>query len=489
MNVIKCLRKLGVIVTMGLTVACQPTAPQDKVQKPNIIVIMDDDLGYAGLSCFGGEGIATPELDKLAKNGVRCTNFYANRTVCSPTRVALLSGRYQQRVGLDHIYYHCVDSIGFDPRTNPSMPVILKEAGYKTGVFGKWHLGSGPDYQPRVHGFDDFVGFLDGNIDFISKHNTESEVDWYVHHEYSNQDGYVTHLLNDAVVNFIEREHEEPFFIYMPEAAVHVPMQAPGDDPLRTDEFYTYKVDDKFPQKEYMRRYAGMITAMDEGVGRIMETLRKYDLEENTLIIFTSDNGGEPAGVKNGNVNGVYRGHKTTLYEGGIRVPAIFYWKGELQSGVVNEDVMLTMDILPTILDVAGIEFIGNKVLDGTSLYGSLFDQKALPDRDLYWMHTERLVMRRSDMKLIRQNKGVELYNLANDPREEINLALDDSYSELVETMVASSNQWRDSVAIGQPAEREIGTWVKPVWPCTRDLKTFNKGKTFKWKDGAALIE
>jgi len=138
---------------------------------------------------------------------------------------------------------------------------------------------------------------------------------------------------------------------------------------------------------------------------------------------------------------------------------------------------------------VAGIDYSGKKVLDGTSLCSSLFDQKSLPDRDLYWMHTERLVMRRGDMKLIRQNKDVELYNLAIDPGEEFNLALDNRYSELVETMVESSNQWRDTVAIGQPAEREIGTWVKPVWPCTRDLKTFNKGKTFKWKDGAALIE
>lgn len=216
--------------------------------KPNIIVILADDLGYAGLSCFGGQGIATPELDKLARNGVICTNFYANSTVCSPTRVALMSGRYQQRVGLDHIYFYCVDSVGFDPKTNPSMPLLFKKAGYKTGVFGKWHLGSGPDFQPKAHGFDDFVGFLDGNIDFISKHNTESEVDWYVHHEKMDQPGYVTDLLTDAVVDFIDREHEHPFLIYLPEAAVHVPLQGADDPPLRTDDYYTYKVDHKFPK-------------------------------------------------------------------------------------------------------------------------------------------------------------------------------------------------------------------------------------------------
>ena len=138
-------------------------------KSPNILIILADDLGYVGLSCFGGEGISTPELDKLASNGVMSTNFHANSTVCSPTRVALMSGRYQQRVGLDHIYFHCVKDVGFDPKTNPSMPLLFKQAGYKTGVFGKWHLGSGPDFQPKAHGFDDFVGFLDGNIDFISK--------------------------------------------------------------------------------------------------------------------------------------------------------------------------------------------------------------------------------------------------------------------------------------------------------------------------------
>ena len=480
---------LLIVVGVVLLFSCSQKHQAQDSSKPNIIIILADDLGYAGLSCFGGEGISTPELDELASNGVMCTNFHANSTVCSPTRVALMSGRYQQRVGLDHIYFHCVKDVGFDPKTNPSMPVLFKQAGYKTGVFGKWHLGSGPDFQPKAHGFDDFVGFLDGNIDFISKHNTESEVDWFVHHELKNQKGYVTTLLHDAVVDFIEREHDNPFLIYLPEAAVHVPLQGPNDPPLRTDNYYTYKVDHKFPKEEYMRRYSEMVASIDNGVGRIMETLRKYNLEENTLIIFTSDNGGERTGVKHGKVNGNTRGHKGDMYEGGIKVPAIFYWKGKLKPGVVNNDLMLTMDILPTILDVAGIEYTGVKKFDGISQVNSLFNDVHTNRGDVFWMHTDRLVMRRGDMKLIRQNEGVELYNLASDELEANNLAGKPEYEKLVKEMITVSDQWHRNTAIGFPAQRKIGVNVKTPWPCKRNLEEFNHGKNYYWRDGEGVIE
>ncbi|WP_282038442.1 sulfatase-like hydrolase/transferase [Saccharicrinis aurantiacus] len=457
-------------------------------KKPNVIIILADDLGYAGLSSFGGEGISTPHLDKLANNGVKCTNFYANSTVCSPTRVALLSGRYQQRVGLDHIYFHCVDSIGFDPRTNPSLPLILKENGYKTGVFGKWHLGSGEAYQPKAHGFDDFVGFLDGNIDFISKHNTESEIDWFVHHEPSTEEGYVTHLLNDAVVNFIEKEKEHPFFIYLPEAAVHVPMQGPNDPPLRTDDFYTYKVDNKFPKDEYMRRYSEMVSAMDDGVGRIIEALEKNNLLENTLIIFTSDNGGEPTGVKYGKVNGDNRGHKVDMYEGGLKVPTLFYWKGKLEAKI-NDQVMLTMDLFPTIMDITKSSYTSEKRPDGVNLSASLFDNQALDPRDVFWMHRERLVYRNGDMKLIWQNKAQELYDLKNDPLESVNLINEPQYQELVYDMTLRGEQWHKNTAVGFPAGRKLGIRVSTTWPCTRDLESFNDNKAYYWENDRAIIK
>jgi len=488
----KLLNKYSSNVLSGLALLAVTSCGSDKDKssdKPNVIVIMADDLGYAGLSCFGGEGIATPELDILANNGVKFTNFHANSTVCSPTRVALLSGRYQQRVGLDHIYYHCEHDKGFDPKTNPSMLKIMKDAGYKTGVFGKWHLGSGEDYQPKSHGVDEFTGFLDGNIDFISKHDTESNVDWYTHSEYGFKEGYAQTLLNDAVVEFIEKEHNNPFFIYMPEAAVHCPMQGPNDAALRTKDFYTYTVQGKFPKKEYMRRYSEMVASIDKGVGRIMKTLRKYNLEENTLVIFTSDNGGERTGVKHGKVNGDNRGHKVTMYEGGLKVPSIFYWKGKLAGGILNDELALTMDILPTILDAVGIKYNGTQKFDGKSLASTLFNNQPIAKRDLFWMHTDRLVMRRGDMKLIRQNKGVELYDLSKDKLEETNLAISPIYAEMMKDMIAASDKWHKETATGLPAKRVIGEKMKTNWPCKRDLKAFNKGKVYKWKNGKAVIE
>lgn len=470
-----------IILTLLIILSTSIIWGQNNIEsKPNIILIMADDLGYAGLSSFGGKGIQTPQLDKLAKEGVKCTNFYSNGPVCSPTRVALLTGRYQQRVGLDHIYFHCLKDDGLDPEENIVLAKELKKAGYQTGVFGKWHLGAGEKFQPKNHGFDNFVGFLDGNIDFVSHHNTESTVDWWVDHELKNQPGYATTILNNAAVQFIEDNHHKSFFLYLPHAAVHVPMQGPNDLATRTDDFYAYRVDNQMSPKEYMRRYSEMISEMDKGVGQIMNVLRKYRLEENTLIIFISDNGGEKLGVQHGKVNGNTHGSKATMYEGGIKVPAIFYWKGELNPGLVNEEVMMSMDIFPTVLELAGVPLNTSKKPDGVNLWQSLKGVKKLKERDLFWMHNERLVMRRKNLKLIRQNKGIELYDLVNDSLEKKNLALERDYQYIINQMIVASNQWRDSTAIGFPLNRKIGEFVKPNWPCKRDLKAFNKGKTWQ---------
>lgn len=458
-------------------------------KQPNIILILADDLGYAGLGSFGGTDIATPQLDALAANGISLTNFYANSTVCSPTRVALLSGRYQQRVGLDHIYYHCRADMGFDPAENPSLSRILKQHGYRTGIFGKWHLGSHERFQPRAHDFDQFVGFLDGNIDFVSKHNTESQVDWWVDHRKADQPGYVTDLLTEAVVEFIESTDDRPFFVYLSEAAVHVPMQAPGDPALRTNDFYKYRVDGKFPRDEYMRRYAGMLASMDAGIGRIMQSLRDRGIEENTLIIFTSDNGGESIGVRHGKANGALRGAKGSLYEGGIKVPAIVYWKGKLGIGSIDDQLMMSMDLMPTILDFAGIDAEAGTGTDGVSLVDVLMTRTTLDDRDVFWMHRHRLAMRRGDFKLIRNTTTPELYNLSVDPFEEENLAGQEQYADLLRDMLDASDAWQDATATGVPGEREIGVATRMPALCKRDLDAFNKGRDYYWKGRRGVVE
>ncbi|GJM61848.1 sulfatase-like hydrolase/transferase [Persicobacter diffluens] len=442
---------------------------------PNVIVILADDLGWAGLSSYGGMGIESPELDALAENGVKCNQFYAASSVCTPTRVALLTGRYQQRVGLDHIYYYCERDKGLDPAENPLIQKAFKAAGYTTGIFGKWHLGSGEKYLPSSAGFDEFTGFLDGNIDFISKHNTESEVDWYEHHQPVDREGYVTHLLNDAVADFIEENKDQPFFAYIPHAAVHVPMQGPDDPALRTDDFYAYRADGKMDSTDYMRRYTQMVKAMDEGVGQMMETLRKHDLEENTLIIFTSDNGGERIGMRQGRVNGPFRGHKELLYEGGIRVPAIFYWKGKLQAGLTNDTPMFIQDLFPTICEAVNMPYPEKWKSDGQSFWSNLAEDKPAEARDMVWMHREKMAFRRGDMKLLRlRNKQVELYNMKTDPFEKHNLANDPAYANLVEELIQAGDDWQKEVATGYPGSREIGVYEDIDWPCKRDLEAFN---------------
>ncbi|MCW8832172.1 MAG: sulfatase-like hydrolase/transferase, partial [Colwellia sp.] len=200
-------------------------------------------------------------------------------------------------------------------------------------------------------------------------------------------------------------------------------------------------------------------------------------------------NGGERVGVKHGKVNGNLRGHKVTMYEGGLKVPTLFYWKGKLHGGRVNDETMLTMDLLPTILELANIDYQGDKPFDGVSLASTVFEGTALTARDLFWMHRERLVMRRGDMKLIRSTRGNELFDLASDPREQVNLAKQAKYKSLVNTMVLASNNWQKNIATGFPATRTIGEPVKTVWPCKRDLKQFNQGKKYRWKNGVGVVE
>ncbi|GAA4892019.1 sulfatase-like hydrolase/transferase [Ferrimonas pelagia] len=462
----------------------QPARSDDA--RPNIIVILADDLGYAGLSSFGGEGIHTPHLDNLAENGIKLTNFYATSTVCTPTRVGLMTGLYPQRTGLDHLYHYCAPDEGLSPTEYPSLSQHLKAQGYRTGVFGKWHLGAAPENRPAAQGFDDFVGFLDGNIDFNSKHNTESEVDWWVHHERKAQSGYVTTLLNQAVVDFIDREHESPFFIYLSEAAPHVPMQGPNDPPLRTDDFYAYTVQRHFPQQEYMRRYSEMVASMDDGVGMIMDKLREHGLEENTLVIFTSDNGGEAIGVRHGQVNGAHRGHKNSFYEGGIKVPSLAYWKGTIAPGGINHDLMVTMDLFPTFNALTGARI--DTELDGMDLTPALLRNEPLAERDMYWQHTHKLAMRRGDMKLIYHKEKPELYDLARDPLERTDLADDPDYRAIYQAMIQASAEWRSQTAIGLPAERQLGVAKAYASPCKRDLTKFNQGKTYRWTEQGGVI-
>lgn len=419
-------------------------------EKPNVILILADDMGYSGITAFGGMGLSTPALDKLAAEGVICTNFHTNAPVCSPTRVSILTGSYQQRVGLNSIYQGKGVEDGLDPELHPSFVKELKKEGYRTGIFGKWHLGINPRFNPVYQGFDEFRGFLIGNIDMISHRNRMNQPDWWHNTTAYEEEGYATHLYNKYAVDFIRESKGKPFFLYLTHGAIHTPIQAPGDLPIRdgvNPPVYDNAKD--LNDAEYQRRYREMVKSIDVGLQMMVDELKKQGQLENTLIIFTSDNGAEPiADKKYFGANGFFNGAKNTLYEGGIRVPAIFYHPKSLQPHRTNE-MMLTMDLMPTILEFCGIQ--NNRKIDGISLLPVLTSNKSLPERDIFWANVGWLAMQSGDWKLISKANTAELFNLLIDPKEQHDLS--SVYPDRLENMKKSANSWWNEVTKGTKFE------------------------------------
>ncbi len=427
--------------------------------KPNVILIMADDMGYAGIASFGGIGLKTQNLDRLATEGVVCKNFHTNAPVCSPTRVSIMLGSYQQRAGLNSIYSGTDPMHGLDPQVYPAFVKELKNAGYRTGIFGKWHLGLDDKYNPLNQGFDEFVGFRIGNIDMVSHRNRLNEIDWWHNTEIVEEEGYATHLYNQYAVDFIRESKDQPFFLYVPHGAIHTPIQAPGDAPVRdgvNPPIYDNARD--MAEAEYQRRYRAMVKSIDDGLKMIFDELEKQGILDNTLIIFTSDNGAEAtAAQKYFGANGFFNGYKNTLYEGGIRVPAIFYYPKQMKH-YNNNEMMLTMDLMPTILEFCGIE--NNRDVDGVSLLPSLIEREPMPKRDVFWANMGSIAMQRGDWKLIwqtvrgREHDGeekVELFNMMIDPKEQHDLK--DSYPEKTEEMKEAVMDWWNEVTRGTGLE------------------------------------
>lgn len=417
--------------------------------RPNVVLIVADDMGYGGLTCYGGQGLSTPHLDDLARNGVMCTNFHTNAPVSSPTRVSFLTGRFQQRTGLDHIYSETDPSDGLPPEFK-TLAWFLQQSGYRTGIFGKWHLGESQAYNPLDYGFDRFVGFMKGNIDFSSHFNTSRKLDWWHDRELSEESGYATTLLNGYAAEFIAESDERPFFLYVPHAAIHVPMQGPTDPPVRTEEKYRYRNDVTMSSQEYARRYREMVASIDEGVGMLLDELEKAGKLDNTIIIFISDNGAEQvAADKYPGANGIYRGAKGSLYEGGIRVPAIFYWKDRIRPSV-NDDFMMSMDLFPTILDVCGVGY-DRSATDGKTLVDAIWKGKSMPERKMFWANKGICAMKDGDFKCVWTKDRVELFDISADPEEKHDLGTE--YPGKVKSMQKSIVKWWNEVTKGNRLE------------------------------------
>ena len=412
--------------------------------RPNILVIIADDLGYGELSCQGNSQIPTPHIDSIAKNGVRFTSGYVSGPYCSPTRAGLMTGRYQQRFG--HEFNpgpaeQAVENFGL-ALTETTLPQRLKAAGYATGMFGKWHLGYRPEFHPQKRGFDEYFGFLGGAHSYI-----DAEAD--PHNPILRgttpvlKIDYTTEVFAREAVGFIERHRSEPWLCYLPFNAVHAPLQAP--------EKYTKRF--ASITEPNRRTFAAMLSAMDDAVGVVLAKLAELKLEENTLVFFISDNGGPTPSTTSG--NGPLRGFKAQTWEGGIRVPWMMQWKGHLPAGRVDDRPVIQLDVLPTALAAAGVALKPEWKLDGVNLLPFLNGEKSgAPHEALYWRFGAPMAIRQGDWKLVKgagvgvageqrvhaSVAGAELYNLKQDIGEKKNLAAEQP--DIARELAAAWTKW-----------------------------------------------
>jgi arylsulfatase A-like enzyme len=410
---------LGVIV-LGLVAtglwlsqhrAIADNAPRGK---PNIIVIVADDLGYREVACTGQQPIPTPRIQSIAKNGVAFTNGYVTCPVCSPTRAGLITGRYQQRFG--HEFNpgpaaQAEEDFGL-PLDQVTLADRLKKLGYATGMVGKWHLGYKPEYYPTKRGFDEFFGFLGGAHSYVDSaadpNNRILRGDKPV-----EEPGYLTDALGREAVAFIDRHKAQPFFLYLTFNAVHAPLQAP--------EKYLSRFGDISDQRR--RTFAAMLSAMDDNVGAVLDKLAEEKVDGNTLIFFISDNGGPT--TRTSSRNDPLHGFKGQVWEGGIRVPYLVQWKAKLPAGKLYDKPVVSLDIVPTAVAAAGGSLAGETALDGADLVPYLTGQKGDgPHESLYWRFGPQWAIRQGDYKLLNSPEGtVQLFNLASDVGEQRDLA------------------------------------------------------------------
>jgi arylsulfatase A-like enzyme len=453
-------RRIAILLTVLFTFAFGYAG--HAAEQPNVIFIMADDLGNADLG-YRGSDIKTPNIDRLATEGVQLESFHGE-PVCTPSRAALMTGRYPMRYGLQTLVIFPSHTYGL-PTDERTLPQALKEAGYRTLMVGKWHLGhADKKYWPQNRGFDHFYGNLVGEVDYFTKMRG-GVVDWQRNGKFFNEKGYYTTLIGDEAVRLINRQDKGvPFFLYVASLAPHAPYQATTADQDR------YASTIKDPAR---RTYAAMITSLDDQVGRIVAALEKRGLRENTLIIFSSDNGGPrnevvasgahskeeraAGGVKQGSLpanNGELRGGKGSLYEGGVRTPTIFNWPAKLKPHVVNEPLHM-VDIMPTVLALAGAKASPDKPFDGKNIWATVAEGKPSPHDDiLVNVEAFRGAIIKGRWKLVKialLPGKTELFDLTADPGEKNDVA--EQNPEVVRDL--------ESRLIAYAKEQKMSEWLK----------------------------
>lgn len=389
----------------------------DEVRRPNIVFILADDLGYGDVGCYGGPDIKTPNIDRLAKEGLRFTDFYANGPVCTPTRCGLMTGRYQQRIGgLEWAIYPGVKRLGLPP-AEKTIARLVKDAGYRTALSGKWHLGYTEDRAPNHHGFERFFGLLSGNHNYFTHKEPNGEADLYRDSKPVEMKGYSTHLITEHAVQFLEEIKDKPFFLYVAYNAPHFPVQGPEDASV--------EIARENWSKGKRDTYVNMVESLDEGVGKLLAALKKHGLDENTLVVFTSDNGGWSLAR-----NAPLSSEKGQLWEGGIRVPCLARFPGVIPAGKDTPQVGITMDWTATIARLARVESPRDRAFDGMDLLPTLSGKQAQKPRTLFWRRVDQTAtkthraVRDGDWKYIDSTRGEQfVYDLSKDIGEKENLA------------------------------------------------------------------
>jgi len=436
----------------GLTVFLVFLATAHSAEFPNIVFIMSDDQGYGDLSCYGAEDLKTPHLDQLAKDGVRFTDFYANGPTCTPTRAGFLTGRYQQRLGIDNALTYQETGRGLEVN-GLTVARDLQGKSYATALCGKWHLGYDSGRTPLDQGFDYFFGLLGGNHHYFQHMDRIGVPDLWRGGNAFGDDGYTTDLITREAIDFIRINKERPFFLYLSHAAPHFPFQGPGDrDKIVEPKKKSWQVGDR-------DTYIAMVEHMDRCIGETLAEIDRLGLRDKTLVIFTSDNGGDIHAR-----NAPFSGGKSSIQEGGIRVPCIARWQGKLPSGEIISAPAITMDWTATIRRLAGLEADPARE-DGVDLMPLLTGKiSTLPERPLFWrrksdpsrkVDNPSRAVRYGDWKLVEKtdDSGERFfYNVIKDPAETINVI--DDHPEIVRKLSAELDRWEKSVALGSnPSE------------------------------------
>ena len=399
---------------------------------------MADDLGYADLSCYGRKDYQTPNLDKLCSQGMKFMNAYASAPVCTPTRVAFFTGRYPAHLTAG-LYEPITESrndslVGLSPE-NPSIASLLKKAGYETYLVGKWHLGYKPEFSPIANGFDYFFGCHAGAIDHISHVDQRGKPDFYENDQPVKKEGYSTDIFREKAIEIIKSPHQKPYFLALTFTAPHWPWQAPGDKP--------YPDTMRWVTGGSQAIYAAMMKNLDDAIGNIVKTVDDLKQSSNTIIIFTSDNGGERFSD-----NGVYQGRKMTLWEGGIREPAFVRWTGTIKENSITNQVATTMDWTATILSAAGAKADEKFPLEGIDIMPMMLGKQKEVDRTIYWRIFQRnkhKAIRDGKWKWLQDEKQNEyLFDLSLDPTEKNNLK--DKFPEVFIRLKNKYGQWEKSV-------------------------------------------